>query len=115
VALRRATRKLTREQKEAEESFAKMMAKWDKVPKFARTQHGKVQDTLDLSGAYSPPPGRESKRIPSRNTGEVVAGETKSSVYTGDKVVGIATLHKSISQPVFSQEEAISVAKMRRS
>ena len=38
-----------------------------------------------------------------------------SKVYTGTAVVGIATLHKSNAVPVFSQEEALDVAKMRRS
>jgi hypothetical protein len=37
-----------------------------------------------------------------------------SRVYTGTAVVGIATLHKSNAVPVFSQEEALDVAKMRR-
>lgn len=34
--------------------------------------------------------------------------------YTGDKVVGIAVMHKSSLQPVFSQREAEESAKMRR-
>lgn len=34
--------------------------------------------------------------------------------YTGDKVVGIAVMHKSCLQPVFSQTEAEESAKMRR-
>jgi len=35
-------------------------------------------------------------------------------IYTGSKIIGIAVLHKSCLQPIFSQEEAINVAKMRR-
>jgi hypothetical protein len=35
-------------------------------------------------------------------------------VYTGDKMLGIGTLHKSNAVPVFSQEEALDMAKMRR-
>jgi hypothetical protein len=34
--------------------------------------------------------------------------------YTGSKMIGIAVLHKSCLQPIFSQEEAEDVAKMRR-
>jgi len=34
--------------------------------------------------------------------------------YTGDKMLGIATMHKSNSVPVFSSEEAINISKMRR-
>ena len=35
-------------------------------------------------------------------------------MYTGDKLLGIAVMHKSCLVPIFSQEEAESVAKMRR-
>ena len=41
---------------------------------------------------------------------------TKKSTqtYTGDKMIGIATLHKSVACPVFSTEDAIDISKMRR-
>ncbi len=35
-------------------------------------------------------------------------------VYTGSKIVGIATMHKSNMVPVFSSEEAEDISKMRR-
>jgi hypothetical protein len=35
-------------------------------------------------------------------------------VYTGTMVKGIATMHKSNAVPVFSDEEAIDISKMRR-
>jgi hypothetical protein len=38
----------------------------------------------------------------------------KPNVYTGDRLLGIATMHKSNSVPVFSQEDAIEIATMRR-
>lgn len=34
--------------------------------------------------------------------------------YTGDAIIGIATLHKSNAVPVFSQQEAEDISKMRR-
>lgn len=34
--------------------------------------------------------------------------------YTGDRLLGITILHKSCLQPVFSQEQAIDAAHMRR-
>ena len=37
-----------------------------------------------------------------------------SPVYTGTSVLGISTLHKSNAVPVFSQESAIDIARMRR-
>ena len=37
-----------------------------------------------------------------------------SRQYTGTKMIGVATMHKSNSVPVFSNEEAINISKMRR-
>jgi hypothetical protein len=37
-----------------------------------------------------------------------------SPVYTGKEVVGIAVMHKSCLQPIFSREEAVNSANMRR-
>jgi len=60
--------------------------------------------------------GVESPRIPSLNNGidasPAVLAPTK--VYTGTKVKGIATMHKSNAVPVFSNEEAVDISKMRR-
>jgi hypothetical protein len=35
-------------------------------------------------------------------------------IYTGTKVKGIGTMHKSNAVPIFSDEEAIEISKMRR-
>ena len=35
-------------------------------------------------------------------------------VYTGDKMIGVATMHKSNAVPVFSEAEVKEVAQMRR-
>ena len=37
-----------------------------------------------------------------------------AKVYTGDKVKGIATMHKSNAVPVFSDQEAVDISSMRR-
>jgi hypothetical protein len=61
------------------------------------------------------PAGRDTTRhIKSLNTGAAVAPAKQSQVYTGTNVLGISTLHKSNAVPVFSQEEATDIAKMRR-
>lgn len=51
--------------------------------------------------------------IPSRDTGGV-AVLAPPKVYTGTRVKGIATMHKSNAVPVFSDQEAIEISKMRR-
>ena len=47
-------------------------------------------------------------------TGGVATKPVHGNVYTGDKVKGIGTLHKSNAVPVFSEEEAKDQANMRR-
>lgn len=58
---------------------------------------------------------RESPKIPSGDTytGTFVAAK-KEMHYTGDKLLGIATMHKSNMVPVFKQEDAEDIARMRR-
>ena len=38
----------------------------------------------------------------------------EQKVYTGTKVKGIGTMHKSNAVPIFSDEEAIEISRMRR-
>jgi hypothetical protein len=67
-----------------------------------------------LTYKLSAPPGRGSTtHIPSRDTGGT-ATLAPAKVYTGTKVKGIATMHKSNAVPVFSDEEAVEISKMRR-
>jgi hypothetical protein len=61
----------------------------------------------------STPPGRSTAHLPSRDTGGT-ATLAAPKVYTGTKVKGIATMHKSNAVPVFSDEEAIEISRMRR-
>jgi hypothetical protein len=70
-----------------------------------------------LSSVYklSIPAGRNTTaHIPSRDTGGGSATLASPKVYTGTKVKGIATMHKSNAVPVFSDEEAVDISKMRR-
>jgi len=61
------------------------------------------------------PEGRNTTaHIPSRDTGGGTATLPAPKVYTGTKVKGIATMHKSNAVPVFSDEEAVDISKMRR-
>ena len=69
-----------------------------------------------LAGNYSLaiPEGRSNAHIPSRGdlTGNATLAPAK--VYTGTKVKGIATMHKSNAVPVFSDEQAVDISRMRR-
>jgi hypothetical protein len=67
-----------------------------------------------LTYKLSTPAGRTTTTdLPSRVT---PGGSTAPvhKVYTGTKVLGIATMHKSNAVPVFAEEEAIEISRMRR-
>jgi len=55
-------------------------------------------------------------RIPSLNGGTDMSPAVLKPrpVYTGTKIKGIGTMHKSNAVPIFSDEEAQDIAKMRR-
>lgn len=57
---------------------------------------------------------RESPKIPSGDTYDKFVAPKRERKYTGDKLVGIATMHKSNMVPVFKQEDAEDIARMRR-
>ena len=67
-----------------------------------------------LTYKLSAPVGRETKHYPSLDTGLGTATKAAPKVYTGTKVMGIATMHKSNAVPVFEQEAAIEISNMRR-
>jgi hypothetical protein len=67
-----------------------------------------------LSYSLSVPAGRNNAHIKSLGQDNGVATLAPAKVYTGTKVKGIATMHKSNAVPVFSDEQAVDISKMRR-
>jgi len=70
------------------------------------------------SGTYMPksePFRRETPHIPSLDpTNMAPCLKAPDKVYTGTLIKGIGTMHKSNAVPIFSDEEAVEIAKMRR-
>jgi hypothetical protein len=70
------------------------------------------------SGTYSPksePYRRETPHIPSLDpTNMSPCLKAPDKVYTGTMIKGIGTMHKSNAVPIFSDEQAVDIAKMRR-
>ena len=67
--------------------------------------------------AYKPPKAhiRETPNYPSLATfGHNCTKPVYGKVYTGDKMIGIGTLHKSNAVPIFSNDDAKDQALMRR-
>jgi hypothetical protein len=84
-------------------------------PKFSSDTHAKASTAkVRLTPGY--PPGREPKTvIPSLpDTPGTVAARPADKIYTGTAMRGIGVLHKSNSVPIFTDEEAVDIAHMRR-
>jgi len=61
------------------------------------------------------PEGRNTtSHLKSLDSGLGVATLSPAKVYTGTMVKGIATMHKSNAVPVFSDEQAVDISRMRR-
>jgi hypothetical protein len=72
------------------------------------------QGTYNEQYKLTAPPGRSNTHhIQSVDTGGN-ATLAAPKVYTGTKVKGIATMHKSNAVPVFSDQEAVEISSMRR-
>jgi hypothetical protein len=75
----------------------------------------KVKSKTMVAKLEQPKPyRRETKFIPSLNSNEYAVYKKETMHYTGDKMKGIGTLHKSNAVPIFTDEEAIDQANMRR-
>ena len=61
------------------------------------------------------PEHRSTKHIKSVDSGHLGAVNCpKPMQYTGDKIMGIGTMHKSNAVPIFSDKEAKDISSMRR-
>ena len=70
------------------------------------------------TSVYNPPKlryrGQELLKAPSLCNGVGSCAKQETPVYSGDAMIGISTMHKSNCVPVFSQEQAKDISKMRR-
>ena len=101
-----------RKARELDASWKELQAKWELDADEKRRQRALAAEPLNYK--LTTPVGRSNTHnIPSRVTpGSSTAAVHK--VYTGTKVLGIGTMHKSNAVPVFSDEEAIAISSMRR-
>ena len=67
-----------------------------------------------ITPMFGIPAGRETPKAASLDTGFVTCAKTFQNTYTGDKIKGIGTMHKSNAVPVFTDNEAKEIASMRR-
>jgi len=101
-------KKPTAKQRELNASWEAMLKKYP-----TKTIVSKQQS---LSEVYSlgTPACRETPKHPSLPFTGAPCYKKPNPVYTGTAIKGIGTMHKSNAVPVFSDEQAIEIATMRR-
>lgn len=104
---KRKPRKPTAEQRKLASDWEALLKKYE--------PRKKVSASSVLPSTPKPYVRNTGPRIPSLNsTGLAVAAAKPRMQYTGTKMLGIGTLHKSNAVPVFSDDEAKEMARMRR-
>ena len=100
--------------RELDASWKELQKKWDVDADEKRRTRALKAPALEYK--LTTPVGRSSGHaIPSR--ADSVLGPVASKVipqYTGTKMIGVGTMHKSNAVPIFSNEEAHDIATMRR-
>ena len=102
---KRKPRKPTAKQRE-------LATEWDKLLK--KYEPKKVVSTKVKPFTPPKPFVRETPKIPSLDTGFHDCSKKQKQSYTGTKMIGIGTLHKSNAVPIFSEEDAVEISRMRR-
>lgn len=99
-----------RKARELDESWKELMKK------HGIEQENKKRKRAMSAEAYVPTPSyrRETTKINSLPCTFAPCVKAPEKVYTGTKIKGIGTMHKSNAVPIFSDEEAVDIAKMRR-
>ena len=107
---KRKAKKPNAKQRELQASWEALLKKYE--PKRP------IRETTKLDSNYNPvvtrPFIRDTGSYPSLDTGLGVATRKENPVYTGTMIKGIGTMHKSNAIPIFSDEQAVEIATMRR-
>jgi hypothetical protein len=94
-----------------DESWKALQKKWGVEAEEKKRKRGLAADTWQPKETIF---RRETPKIESLPFTAGPCVKQPDKVYTGDKIKGIGTMHKSNAVPVFSDEEAHDIAKMRR-
>jgi len=100
--------------RQLDEDWKELQKKWGIEADEKRRKRALEAEPLQYT--LTTPIGRSTTHsIKSLDTGHTGAVRTKDiPQYTGTKILGIGTMHKSNAVPVFSDEEAKSISSMRR-
>ncbi len=93
---------------------------FDTLDRYVAYISGKLKPTKRKFVPYEPTPTVQKQDYPSNTQKSPVHGipqagrKRENPVYTGNYIVGIATMHKSNAVPITNQEQAIEIARMAK-
>jgi len=104
---------------EAKRQHEQLERDWQDLKKKYAIEDAERKRNRGLSATTYVPPKlnhRTTDHIPSHKGGAEIGNATKAApkVYTGTKIIGIGTMHKSNAVPIFSDSEAKDISSMRR-
>ena len=103
-----------RKARQLEENWKELQKRWGIEAEEKKRTRALAAPSLSSTYSLKIPEGRNTTaHIKSVDTGGNAVLKP-SPVYTGTMVKGIATMHKSNAVPVFSDEQAVDISKMRR-
>lgn len=105
--------KKTAKSRELNASWVELLKKWD-VPVSPRKRAKVAQSTVSPYTVPVVPDDRSSRHIASVDTGVGLAPKKQPQQYTGENMLGIGQMHKSNAVPIFKQQDAEDIARMRR-
>lgn len=109
-----ASAEQARKSRELDQSWKELQKKWAieiDTKKRTRALSAPVMSPI-VSGPFIRDTG---PRIPSLNPKDMSpCTKAPDKVYTGTAIKGIGTMHKSNAVPIFSDEQAVEISKMRR-
>ena len=101
-----------RKSRELDEDWKALQKKWGVEADEKKRRRAMTAPILKVSTPLYR--GSDQPKIPSLPFTGGICAKPEQKVYTGTKVKGIGTMHKSNAVPIFSDEEAIEISKMRR-
>lgn len=107
-------KKLNKAQRELDADWEKLQQKWANVGKFSRINAMQATYKSAYGGFGEDPRQTDNRSVMSRATPGGDTPMRNSMEYTGTSMVGLATMHKSNTVPIFNTDAAKDVASMRR-
>lgn len=101
---KRKAKKPNAKQRELQAEWEKLLKKYESKPV------SKIAKPMNERKPYI----RETPKIPSLPFTGGPCTKTEHQKYTGTMIKGIGTMHKSNAVPIFSDEQAVEIASMRR-